>query len=45
MSKGISLDLSKVEPYMKETEINYMEEMVKAAHEKLHMELEQEMIF
>jgi len=36
MSKGISLDLSKVEPYMKETEINYMEEMVKAAHEKLH---------
>ncbi len=36
MNKSISLDLSKVAPYLKETEITYMEEMVKTAHEKLH---------
>ncbi|MBE6072545.1 MAG: glucose-6-phosphate isomerase [Clostridium butyricum] len=36
MSKSISLDLSKVEPYLKANEITYMEEMVKSAHEKLH---------
>ena len=36
MSKSISLDLSKVAPYLKENEITYMEEMVKSAHEKLH---------
>jgi glucose-6-phosphate isomerase len=36
MNKSISLDLSKVAPYLKENEITYMEEMVKAAHEKLH---------
>ena len=35
MNKSISLDLSKVAPYLKETEITYMEEMVKTAHEKL----------
>ncbi|MFW2489580.1 glucose-6-phosphate isomerase [Clostridium chromiireducens] len=36
MSKGISLDLSKVAPYLNLTEIDYMEEMVKSAHDKLH---------
>ncbi|AQS08320.1 glucose-6-phosphate isomerase [Clostridium saccharobutylicum] len=36
MSKGISLDLSKVAPYLDTTEIDYMEEMVKSAHDKLH---------
>ena len=36
MNKSISLDLSKVAPYLKENEITYMEEMVKTAHEKLH---------
>lgn len=36
MSKGISLDLSKVSPYLAQTEIDYMEEMVKTAHDKLH---------
>ena len=36
MSKGISLDLSKVAPYLDMTEIDYMEDMVKSAHDKLH---------
>ena len=36
MNKSISLDLSKVAPYLKGNEITYMEEMVKTAHEKLH---------
>ena len=36
MNKSISLDLSKVAPYLAEAEINYMEDMVKSAHEKLH---------
>ena len=36
MSKGISLDLSKVAPYLAQTEVDYMEEMVKTAHDKLH---------
>lgn len=36
MSKGISLDLSKVAPYLAMTEIDYMEDMVKGAHDKLH---------
>lgn len=36
MSKSISLDLSKVAPYLNMTEIDYMEEMVKSAHDKLH---------
>ncbi|WP_294377047.1 glucose-6-phosphate isomerase [uncultured Clostridium sp.] len=36
MNKGISLDLSKLAPYVAETEIDYMEEMVKSAHDKLH---------
>ncbi|MBA8994391.1 glucose-6-phosphate isomerase [Clostridium saccharobutylicum] len=36
MSKGISLDLSKVAPYLDTTEIDYMEDMVKSAHDKLH---------
>lgn len=36
MSKGISLDLSKVAPYLAMTEVDYMEDMVKSAHDKLH---------
>lgn len=36
MSKAISLDLSKVAPYLVEDEITYMEDMVKSAHDKLH---------
>ena len=36
MNKGISLDLSKVAPYLAITEIDYMEDMVKSAHDKLH---------
>jgi glucose-6-phosphate isomerase len=36
MSKGISLDLSKVAPYLEEAELNNMESMVKAVHEQLH---------
>ena len=36
MNKGISLDLSKVAPYLATTEIDYMEDMVKSAHDKLH---------
>ncbi|WP_294152622.1 glucose-6-phosphate isomerase [uncultured Clostridium sp.] len=36
MSKGISLDLSKVAPYLATSEIDYMEDMVKSAHDKLH---------
>lgn len=36
MSKGITLDLSKVAPYLAMTEIDYMEDMVKSAHDKLH---------
>ena len=36
MNKGLKLDLSKVEPYVKiEQELNYMELMVKGAHEIL----------
>lgn len=36
MSKGISLDLSKVSPYLEEAELENMESMVKALHEDLH---------
>lgn len=36
MRKGLSLDLSKVEPFLEETEIDRMESMVKAVHEDLH---------
>ena len=36
MNKGISLDLSKVAPYLDINEIDYMEDMVKSAHDKLH---------
>ena len=34
--KNITLDLSKTAPFLNEHEIGYMEEMVKAAHDKLH---------
>jgi len=36
MNKGISLDLSKVSPYLEEAELENMESMVKAVHEDLH---------
>lgn len=36
MNKGISLDLSKVAPYLATSEVDYMEDMVKCAHDKLH---------
>ena len=36
MSKRISLDLSKVAPFLEEAELNKMESMVKAVHEDLH---------
>ncbi|NLM36364.1 MAG: glucose-6-phosphate isomerase [Clostridiales bacterium] len=36
MAKGISLDLSKLSPYVSEHEISYMAEMVKSAHNTLH---------
>lgn len=36
MNKGISLDLSKVAPYLAMTEVDYMEDIVKSAHDKLH---------
>lgn len=36
MNKGLKLDLSKVEPYAKLQELDYMEAMVKGAHETLH---------
>jgi len=36
MSKGISLDLSKVAPFLEEAELSKMESMVKAVHEDLH---------
>ena len=34
--KNITLDLSKTAPFLNDHEIGYMEEMVKAAHDKLH---------
>ena len=36
MNKGISLDLSKVAPYLATSEVDYMEDMVKCVHDKLH---------
>lgn len=36
MKKGLRLDLSKVEPYAKVTELEKMAAMVKGAHETLH---------
>ena len=36
MNKAISLDLSKVAPYLATSEIDYMEDMVKCAHDTLH---------
>ena len=36
MNKAISLDLSKVTPYLATSEIDYMEDMVKCAHNTLH---------
>lgn len=36
MKKGLRLDLSKVEPYAKVTELEKMSAMVKGAHETLH---------
>lgn len=36
MTKGLSLDLSKVAPYLQMEEIEYMEDLVQSAHKKLH---------
>ena len=36
MKKMLSLDLSKINPYVVDHEIEYMQEMVKNAHKKLH---------
>ncbi|GIM30533.1 glucose-6-phosphate isomerase [Clostridium polyendosporum] len=36
MKKGLTLDLSKVASFLNEHEVNYMEEMVVSAHDKLH---------
>ncbi|GAB6169151.1 glucose-6-phosphate isomerase [Clostridium carnis] len=36
MNKGLTLDLSKVEPYAKQYELDYMEAMVRGAHDVLH---------
>lgn len=36
MKKMLSLDLSKINPYVVDYEIEYMQEMVKDAHKKLH---------
>ena len=36
MNKGLRLDISKVEPYAKVTELEHMKAMVKGAHEALH---------
>jgi glucose-6-phosphate isomerase len=36
MKKGLTLDLSKVAPYLHEYEVGYMEDMVLSAHNKLH---------
>ena len=36
MNKAISLDLSKVAPYLATSEIDYMADMVKCAHDTLH---------
>lgn len=36
MNKGLRLDLSKVEPYAKQHELDYMEAMVNGAHNVLH---------
>lgn len=36
MEKMLSLDLSKINPYVVDHEIEYMQEMVKDAHKKLH---------
>lgn len=33
---GLKLDLSKAAPYLAQNEVNYMEDLVKAAHHKLH---------
>ena len=36
MNKGLSLDLSKVAPYLKMDEVDYMGDLVESAHKKLH---------
>jgi len=36
MRKGLTLDLSKTAPVLNENEIGYMDELVKACHDKLH---------
>lgn len=36
MKKGLTLDLSKTAPFLSEHEIGYMEDLVKASHDKVH---------
>jgi glucose-6-phosphate isomerase len=36
MRKGLSIDLSKAEPYLNGHEVAYMEEAIRVAHDKLH---------
>ena len=36
MRRNLTLDLSKTAPFLKENELDYMEDLVKAAHEKIH---------
>ena len=36
MRKGLSIDLSKAEPYLNGHEVSYMEEAIRVAHDKLH---------
>ena len=36
MRRDLTLDLSKTAPFLKENELDYMEDLVKAAHEKIH---------
>ena len=36
MRRDLTLDLSKTAPFLKENELDYMEDLVKVAHEKIH---------
>ena len=36
MRRNLTLDLSKTDPFLKENELDYVEDLVKAAHEKIH---------
>ena len=36
MKRDLTLDLSKTAPFLRENELDYMEDLVKAAHDKIH---------